>query len=210
MIKVGDKLVDNNLTREELLERVVIKKTTNRDFDAMCRTIMIGFDLSHLYDAEEQLTNSQAYMNESVKLVDKYTGDIYGLLTLSDFPITVGSPIMSYEPEIGKYLSRYNQVNGHSFILDKRLRGLGFDLKMLNFNLKFVTDNFDFVWCGVEATLKSNNYWERMGFIELFNIPVATFYIRPLSKKFLNDIYKKCGNVYGKKIDYNGRRVGDD
>ena len=51
---------------------------------------------------------------------------------------------------------------------------------------KFLLENYDFIWCGVEESLKTKNYWERLGFIEVFDIPEATFYMMPLNKKLIN------------------------
>jgi hypothetical protein len=84
------------------------------------------------------------------------------------------------------YLSQFVQVNGHSFIIDERLRGTGLDRKMLFYNIKFLMKNYDFIWAGVEIGLKSHRYWERLGFIEVFRIPEAVFYMMPLNEKLAN------------------------
>jgi hypothetical protein len=84
------------------------------------------------------------------------------------------------------YLSQFVQVNGHSFIIDERLRGTGLDRKMLFYNIKFLMKNYDFIWAGVEIDLKSHRYWERLGFIEVFRIPEAVFYMMPLNEKLAN------------------------
>lgn len=185
MINLGNKLIDNDKTKEELINSVEIKKTTEEDLFDICKTLTKAFDLSSEFEAYSQLINSNALLNESIKLVDKKSGEIYGLLMFCDFPINIGSPINIVEKELSNYLSKYSQVNGHSFIIDERLRGCGLDKKMLFYNKKFLTENYDLIWIGVESSLKSKNYWKRLGFIEVFKIEEATFYLIPLSKKMI-------------------------
>ena len=98
----------------------------------------------------------------------------------------MGSPILFFESGLTQYFEDFKQVNGHSFIIDERLRGTNLDKKMLLFNLEFLATNYDFIWCGVEIDLKSHNYWQRLGFVEVFTIPEATFYLLPLSKKMIS------------------------
>ena len=119
--------------------------------------------------------------------MDKYTNEIYGLLIFTEYPIQVGSPIQMVENEISQSLEGYKQVNGHSFIIDERLRNCGLDKKMLYFNANFLIENYDFIWIGVEESLRSKKYWERLGFIEVFEIPQAKFYLMPLSKKMISE-----------------------
>ena len=185
-IDLCNKLVDNYLTKNDLLERVEIKKTSKDDLGQICKTLAKAFDLSCEGEAFQQLIQSNALLDESIKLVDKENGDIYGLLIFCEYPIKIGTPIMFEEPNLGEYFNDFKQVNGHSFIIDERLRGTNLDKKMLFNNIKFLRDNYDFIWIGVEESLKSNRYWERLGFIEVFNIPQATFYLAPLSEKMIS------------------------
>ena len=185
-IDLCNKLVDNDLTKNDLLERVEIKKTSKDDLEEICKTLAKAFDLSCEGEAFQQLIQSNALLDESIKLVDKENGDIYGLLMFCEYPIKVGTPIMFEEPNLGEYFNDFKQVNGHSFIIDERLRGTNLDKKMLFHNIKFLRDNYDFIWIGVEESLRSNRYWERLGFIEVFNIPQATFYLAPLSEKMIS------------------------
>ncbi len=119
--------------------------------------------------------------------IDKSNNDIYGLLIFTEYPIDRGSPIRMVESGISEYLSDYKQVNGHSFIIDERLRNSGIDKKMLHFNTNFLIKNYDFIWIGVEESLRSKSYWERLGFTKVFEITEATFYLMPLSKKMINE-----------------------
>ena len=189
MIDLCNKLVDNNLSREELLEKVEIRKTEPEDLINICETLAKAFDLSSYREALWQLNNSKARMDESVKLVDKETNEIYGLLMFCEYPIKYGSPIEIVENGLSKYLDRYKQINGHSFIIDERLRNCGLDKKMLYFNSDFLVENYDLIWIGVEESLRSKNYWKRLGFTEIFKIPQAMFYLMPLNKKVINDIF---------------------
>ena len=187
MIDLCNKLVDNDLTRENLLERVEIRKTSVEDLEQVCKVLAKSFNLSSYLEALFQLENSKARLDESVKLVDKETGDIYGLLIFTEYPIDRGSPIRMVERDISEYMSDYKQVNGHSFIIDERLRNSGIDKKMLHFNTEFLAENYDLIWIGVEIDLRSHKYWERLGFTEVFRIPEAVFYLMPLSKKMINE-----------------------
>ena len=187
MIDLCNKLVDNDLAREDLLGRVEIRKTSVEDLEQICRVLAKSFNLSSHLEALFQLGNSKARLDESVKLVDKETGDIYGLLIFTEYPIDRGSPIRMVESGISEFLSDYKQVNGHSFIIDERLRNCGLDKKMLYFNTDFLIKNYDFIWIGVEESLRSKSYWERLGFTKVFEIPEATFYLIPLSKKMINE-----------------------
>ena len=185
-IDLCNKLVDNNLTKNDLLEKVEIKKTSKDDLEQICKTLAKAFDLSSDAEAFQQLIQSNALLDESIKLVDKETSEIYGLLMFCEYPIKVGTPIMFEEPNLGKYFDEFKQVNGHSFIIDERLRGTNLDKKMLFHNIKFLRDNYDFIWIGVEKDLATHGYWKRLGFIEVFNIPQATFYLAPLSEKMVS------------------------
>lgn len=185
MIDLCNKLVDNYLTKEELLERVEIQKTNPDNLGDICRTLSKAFDMYSEMEAFHQLIRSKVLLNESVKLVDRETGEIYGLLMFCEYPIHIGSPIMMLNEGIAGYLRQFTQVNGHSFIIDERLRGTGLDKQMLTFNMEFLAKNYDFIWAGVEIDLKSHKYWERLGFVEVFRIPEAVFYMLPLNKKLL-------------------------
>lgn len=187
MIDLCNKLIDNDLTREELLKRVEIRKTSENDLMEICNTLAKAFNLKSCHEALWQLENSKAQLKESVKLVDKETNEIYGLLMFCEYPIGLGSPIQIVENGLSEYLNGFKQINGHSFIIDERLRNSGLDKKMLYYNSDFLKENYDFIWIGVEYSLKSRHYWERLGFTEVFEIPEATFYIAPLSKKMISE-----------------------
>lgn len=185
MIDLCNRLVDNKLTKNDLLERVEIRKTTPNDLEDICDTLSRAFDMYSPEEAYLQLMQSRARLDESVKLVDKETGDIYGLLIFCEYPIKYGSPILHFEKGIAEYLDNFTQINGHSFVIDERLRGTGFDRKMLFYNLRFLAETYDMIWIAVEIDLRTHAYWQRLGFIELFRIPEAVFYMLPLNKKLL-------------------------
>jgi hypothetical protein len=187
MIDLCNKLVDNDLTKKDLLEKVEIQKTKKDDLEQICNTLAKAFDLSSDAEALQQLTQSNALLDESIKLVDKENGDIYGLLMFCENPIKVGSPISFLESGLTEYLDAYTQVNGHSFIIDERLRGTHLDKKMLWHNIKFLSENYDLIWIGVERDLKTHEYWKRLGFVKVFEIPEAIFYLAPLSEKMISE-----------------------
>lgn len=190
MINLSNRLIENDLTRDELINRVEIRKTNENDLFAICKTLAKAFDLTSEIEALMQLTHSHALLNESIKLVDKDNGDIYGLLMFCEYPINVGSPIEMIEKPISDFLKEYKQVNGHSFIIDERLRNCGLDKKMLLFNYDYLLGNYDLMWIGVEIDLRSHAYWKRLGFAEIFKINEAIFYVLPLGKTFIEDIYR--------------------
>ena len=193
MIDLCNKLIDNELTREELLNRVEIRKTSEDDLMQICETLAKAFNLNSYLEALWQLENSKVQLGESVKLVDKETNEIYGLLIFCEYPIALGSPIRLFADDLSEYLNEFKQINGHSFIIDERLRNSGLDKKMLHFNIDFLAENYDFIWCGVEKSLKSLLYWHRLGFIDIFIIEEATFLLLPLSNNFIKSIYQSNG-----------------
>jgi len=185
--KHNNLLGDRTLSRDALLDKVTIKKTDKNDIDKVCEIITDTFNLSSVFEAHQQMENAKVLIDESVKLVDKENDDIYGILTFCDYPLSIGSPIESIEANLCEYLGRYKQVNGHSFIIDKRLRNTNLDKKMLNFNLDYLRENYDLIWCGVASDLKSQNYWKKLGFVELLTIPQASFFLLPLSEKMIRE-----------------------
>jgi hypothetical protein len=58
---------------------------------------------------------------------------------------------------------------------------------MLWHNIKFLSENYDLIWIGVERDLKTHEYWKRLGFVKVFEIPEAIFYLAPLSEKMINE-----------------------
>lgn len=192
-IDLCNKLIDNDLTRNDLLERVEIKKTSKDDLENICKTLAKAFDLSCEGEAFQQLIQSNALLDESIKLVDKENGDIYGLLMFCEYPIKIGTPIMFEEPNLGEYFDKFKQVNGHSFIIDERLRGTNLDKKMLFYNIKFLSENYDFIWIGVEKSLRTLAYWHFFGFTDIFITKEATFLMLPLSNKLISKILETDG-----------------
>ena len=187
MIDVCDNLQDDNKTKTELLENIEICNTTYKDAYQIISILESCFGVDSKEEALRQLLFSKADLDKSIKVIDKRDGKIYGFLILSEFNITNGTPIMSIDYDLGEFLMGFKQLNGHSFIIDSRLRGTHVHKEMID-KCKEYSNEFDFIWCGVESTLKTNNYWKRLGFEELFNIPQAKFYIKPINKKLKLDI----------------------
>ena len=189
MIELSNRLVENNLDKNEILENIEITSTSYEDAPELMRLLAKCFGIVYEESALRQLIYSDAQLDHSVKAIDKRNGDIYGFLILSKFPIHIGSPIMHVNAKLGGFLIQFSQINGHSFILDERLRGTGIDKKMLMFQNDFL-DEFEMVWIAVEESLGTDNYWKRLGFRELFSIPEATFFARFNDKIISDDIYK--------------------
>lgn len=178
MIKLHNRVSDSNISREELLENIEITTTAHQDYNKILEILSNCFDLSP-NEVAAQFLFSQVDLNNSVKVIDKRNGEIYGLLMLCNYNITVGTPILHINPILGKLLQPFKQINGHSFVLDERLRGLGIDKKMLEHNKDFINQH-KFIWCAVENSLKSHNYWKKLGFVEALENNEAKFYIKSL------------------------------
>lgn len=176
MINLFHKVCDSNVPTEELLEHISITNTTINDKDDIVKILTNCFDLTP-NEVNFQMNTINVDFENSVKVVDKRNNDIYGLLILCHFNIINGSPILNYMPITGNILGKCKHINGHSFILDKRLRGMNIDKQMLQHCQNF-TSQFKFIWCGVENDLKSHNYWKRLGFVECLDIGDAKFYIK--------------------------------
>lgn len=188
MIDICDFLHDDDKTKEDLLNHVKIEKTTYKDAYKIISILHSCFGVDSEESALRQLLFSNADLDNSVKVIDERDGKIYGLLIFCKFPIHIGSPLMHYNNELANYLMKYSQINGHSFILDERLRGTSIDKKMLLFNNEYLKQ-FDIIWCAVEKDLKSHSYWKKLGFEEILNIDEAKFYIKPLNKKLMLEIF---------------------
>lgn len=188
MIQVNNILCDNDLSKEDLINHMIVTKTSYSDAKNIIAILAKCFGLYSQEEALMQLLQSKANLNESIKLIDERNGDIYGVLILSEFPMHVGSPIVEYDYNKAWKLSKYRQLNGHSFIIDERLRGCKYDKEMLSHNNQFI-EQYDVLWCAVENSLKSQKYWKRFGFNELFKNREATFYIKIKDKKIFDDIY---------------------
>ena len=188
MIDLCNRLVDNDLEREEILKNIVVTGTTYEDAPILTELLAKCFGLYNQEFALRQLLFSNAQLDNSVKAIDKRNGDIYGFLILSKFPIHLGSPIMHLNAKLAGFLIQFSQINGHSFIIDERLRGTGIDKKMLRYQKDFL-DGFEMIWCAVEESLGTDNYWKRLGFKEIFRIPEATFFAHFNDKIISDDIY---------------------
>lgn len=202
MIDLCNKLVDNDFTREELLPNIEIVSTSYDDAPKLTELLAKCFDLPNQETAIRQLIYSNAQLDNSVKAIDKRNGDIYGFLIFSKFPLHTGSPILHCNIKLGGFLIQFSQINGHSFILDERLRGTGIDKKMIFFQKDFL-EEFELTWIAVEHDLKTHSYWKRLGFKELFTIPEATFYGIFNEKLVSRNIYNIIEEL--KNEDYNRR-----
>lgn len=190
-------LHDDEKTTAELKEYIAVEKITPKDYEEVINIVAKTFQTNdgeykhQFYNiAEEQLKQSKADFNESIKLVDTRDNQIYGVLILSHFPIHIGSPIMAYENTrmIGEYLVNFSQINGFAFVIDKRLRGYGFDKKMIQAAMPFI-EKFDFIWVATAADYKTNSYYQRLGGFEVFKNDEAIFYIKNMAKNNMNDVF---------------------
>ena len=215
---VDVKLQYDDKTRAELFENAEVQNTTREDYYEIIRILSHTFEHDGygmpphqvLNIMEDELRNSNADFENSVKVVDKRDGKIYGLLVFSHYPISLGSPLLTDKNTamIGEYLMGFSQINGFAFIIDRRLRGTGFDKKMIEFSEGFLMD-FDFVWCATEIDSRSHEYWKRFGFIEIWEDEFSTFYIRNMAKSDMNDIFilKLASEAKRKMQEHNDEEV---
>lgn len=191
-----NKLQENSITKEELLENIEIKNTCPDDIFEMMRILTLNMGVNDIVMSTHQIVDTNVQLNDSVKVVDKRDGKIYGVLLLSKFPIHKGSPYMMFDRKACEILKEYNQLNGFLFIIDERLRGTNVDRDMIRFAMPYI-EKYDFIWVAVEKTLKSHNYWKHMGMFELLEIEDAIFYGKIINKQIFSTIYKK----YSEKVN---------
>ena len=188
MIQKCTTLHDDTKSREELLNHIDICKTSYKDAYQIINILMKAFNIPSDAEALRQLLYTNANLDESVKVVDKRDGKIYGLLILCEHPIQKGSPIFGKSYELGRYLENFSQLHGFAFVIDERLRGEHLHKNLLQFNFNYIS-KFDFIWCAVENDLQSHNYWKRLGFEEVLCNHDAKFYIKFFDKKRMIDIF---------------------
>lgn len=181
-------LYNDNKSRADLLENIEICKCTFEDAWQILHVLKNGFNIKSEQEALRQLLYTNAQLNESVKVIDKRDGVIYGVLIFSLYPMSQGSPIFMDNIAIARHLQKYKQINGFAFIIDERLRGTDVHKRMLEYNKEYL-DSFDFIWCAVDNDLKSHKYWERLGFTNVLNINEASFYILFNDKKKILEIF---------------------
>lgn len=173
MLHISDRLNDSPLTTSELMPRCIVTKTCKGDVFDILRILMDCFKIPSLKEALMYANNMKLNLTESVKLVDKETNTIYGILMF-------GETNMPFMPHMMNELFRnFKQVCGIGFLIDERLRGRGFDMKMLYHNKEYL-EKFDLVWCGVDSSLPTHNYWKRLGFTECVSMPNVSFYLKLL------------------------------
>lgn len=180
---MATKLVDNNLTKDEIIQRLKICLTTSDDAYQMGEILKRTFNLKSKEEALYQMISVHTLFRRSIKVVDKYTNEIYGLLILSDFPLHYGTPLMDYSKKLGELTMKFKQLNGFAFILDDRIKGCGIDKMVLSYFLNHTNfpKEYNLIWCGVENNLKSHEYWKRLGFKFLFENGEAKFYVKLLN-----------------------------
>ena len=196
------------MTSEELLNKVEVSFMSYCDVYQLAELMTKCFGVSTECFAVEQLIMSRALINNSVKVFNPETDEIYGFLILSRFNLDDGSPIKQIESSLCEFLSQFSQIHGFAFVLDKRLRNQGIDKQMIEMVKPFI-ESFDFVWLAVDSDLRSDAYWRRMGFRVLFSLPDATFYGR-FNKNIKNaDIYYKF--IFFNSEDHSIKRgTGED
>lgn len=168
---------NDNKTKNELLENVVIEKTNYKDVFEIIRILKQTFNIENDKKVIEQLLMSHANLKESVKLIDKRDNKIYGILIFSHFNIEKGTPLIIHNKRKCDFYKKFKQINGHSFVIDNRLRNTNIDKKMIKFNEEFIKQ-FEVIWCGIDNKLNSKNYWKKLGFKEFFNDDFASFMIK--------------------------------
>ena len=179
MLQLSKRLNKSEVSREELLKNYKICKTSPKDFVAIVTILINCFKIPTVEETLYYIIQHNLDFKNSVKLIDKRTNEIYGLLLFGKCNMFSTARI-SINPIFDKVVGQLSHVNGIGFIIDERLRGCGMDIKMLYHNVGYL-NQFDLIWCGVDKSLKSHNYWKRLGFSEApVNVPFARFYMKLL------------------------------
>lgn len=178
---------NDNKTTNDLLDNIEISLTSYSDAENILEILCKTFEIPSFEDALMQLVITNVDLNNSIKAYDKRDNKIYGILLLGHFDINRGSPLQRVNPFLAKLFKTFNQLNGHSFVIDERLRGCGLDKKILNKSLEYFKQ-YDIIWCGVEHELNTHNYWKRLGFVELFSNHNAKFYAKSFDKNIMLEI----------------------
>lgn len=176
-MKINLEFYNDNKTKDELLNNIEIQKTNYKDVFQIIEILKNNFNIPSNDDVIEQLLFSNVNLKESVKIIDKRDNKIYGILLFSRFNITKGSPIFAINQKLANELIDMEQINGHSFVIDRRLKNTNIDKQMMEFNQEYL-NKFDFIWCGVDKNINSHAYWKKIGFEELFEINEAVFYYK--------------------------------
>lgn len=185
MVKIEDVVFHDLQTSDYLEKHCVIGKTSPQDLDAIASILVYCFNIpkmhgSRMDDVMKFIYDTKLDIYNSVKLFDPYTNRIYGILMVGSKRLHESCPSLMHNSLLYESLKDMKQVNGIGFLIDKRLRGKGYDKKMMMFNKEYF-DEYDLIWHGVDNTLNTHNYWKRFGFFECFDDGHVKFYT-----KFLN------------------------
>lgn len=182
MVKLENTLFKDSHTSEYLEKHCKIANTSPKDLDAIASILVYCFNIPKMCstragDVVRFLYETKIDIYNSVKLYDPATERIYGILLIGNKQLHEASPIYQNNKLLKDVLSGCNQVNGIGFLIDDRLRGRGFDRKMMMHNKDYF-DKFDLIWHGVDNSLKTHNYWKRFGFTELIDDGHVKFYTK--------------------------------
>lgn len=179
MLVINEKVCNDDLNRNQILKTCKIDYTSASDLLQILRILIKCFKIPNLTLALQYLIDINVDLKRSVKYYDPLTKEIYGLLLFGEQSTKNGIPYFSFkQPILSEMLNTCRQIQGAAFIIDERVQGSGIDKKMLKFrNLK---ETKEMVWCGVNKSLNTHNYWERLGFTNFYEDDVVKFYLKLL------------------------------
>ena len=182
MVKIEDRVFNDLQTSEYLEKHCKIAKTSPQDLNDIASILVYCFNIPKMYntrmeDVYKFMYDTKFDIYNSVKLYDPSTNRIYGILMVGERSLHESSPAFMRNKFLYEALKDYNQINGIGFLIDERLRGKGFDKKMMIFNKEYF-DKFDLIWHGVDKSLHTHNYWKRFGFSECFDDGHVKFYTK--------------------------------
>jgi hypothetical protein len=85
-------------------------------------------------------------------------------------------------------------------------RATSIDKRMLRLQNEYL-NQYELIWCAVEESLGTDNYWKRLGFKELFRIPEATFY-GLFNKNLVSDNIYRIIDELNHEDNHNKRESG--
>ena len=141
-------------------------------------TRQYGFDPA---EVEEWVEHLHFNWGMSVKAVESGSGDIIGLLNMSDYRIEEETQQMIDEqPALLARLNGLKYIAVFSFIVAEGYRGtrLNYDMIM---HIWHDLQAYDFVFIPVMHHLKTHSYWQRWGAVEFFRDAMSVYYMLPLS-----------------------------
>ncbi len=128
-------------------------------------------------EVEDWVANLHFNWPLSVKAMEQESGEVLGLLNMSDYRIEEETPLIAIEqPELLARLNAQRYTAVFSFIVAPQYRGTRLNYHMLMNIMPELKANYDFVFVPVLHRLKTHQYWQRWGAKEFFRDENCVYY----------------------------------